>query len=97
MKFKPELSDAIIALVGDCDFATNGKEIVFWKEGNPTQPSAEDLATKLAELTTAWETYQEARKKEYPSIEEQLDDIYHNGLDGWKATIKVTKDKYPKA
>ena len=36
------------------------------------------------------------RKKEYPAIEDQLDDIYHNGIDGWKATIKVTKDKYPK-
>ena len=27
---------------------------------------------------------------------DQLDDIYHNGIDAWKATIKVTKDKYPK-
>jgi len=25
-----------------------------------------------------------------------LDDIYHNGIDAWKATIKTTKDKYPK-
>ena len=36
------------------------------------------------------------REKEYPSIADQLDDIYHNGIDGWKATIKTTKDKYPK-
>jgi len=36
------------------------------------------------------------RKAEYPTIEDQLDDIYHNGIDAWKATIKVTKDKYPK-
>jgi hypothetical protein len=36
------------------------------------------------------------RSKEYPSIVDQLDDIYHNGIDGWKATIKITKDKYPK-
>ena len=36
------------------------------------------------------------RELEYPSIVEQLDDIYHNGIDAWKATIKVTKDKYPK-
>ena len=40
--------------------------------------------------------YQRDRKAEYPAIEDQLDDIYHNGIDGWKATIKVTKDKYPK-
>jgi len=36
------------------------------------------------------------RKKEYPSIVDQLDDIYHNGIDGWKETIKAVKDKYPK-
>ena len=36
------------------------------------------------------------RKKAYPSWQDQLDDIYHNGIDAWKATIKVTKDKYPK-
>ena len=47
----------------------------------------------------AWEDpdqYKYNRAKEYPSIADQLDDIYHNGIDGWKATIKITKDKYPK-
>ena len=37
-----------------------------------------------------------SREAEYPTIADQLDDIYHNGIDAWKATIKVTKDKYPK-
>ena len=41
-------------------------------------------------------TYFEARKEEYPPLEEQLDKIYHNGLDAWKADIKAIKDKYPK-
>ena len=41
-------------------------------------------------------TYQENRVAEYPSIGDQLDDIYHNGLTKWKATVKVIKDKYPK-
>ena len=36
------------------------------------------------------------RKKDYPIWQDQLDDIYHNGIDAWKATIKTTKDKYPK-
>ena len=36
------------------------------------------------------------RLDEYPTYAEQLDDIYHNGIDGWKATIKAVKDKYPK-
>lgn len=41
-------------------------------------------------------TYQEKREDEYPPIGEQLDKIYHDGIDAWKADIKVIKDKYPK-
>tara|TARA_E500000318_G_scaffold68707_1_gene63531 strand:+ start:74 stop:487 length:414 start_codon:yes stop_codon:yes gene_type:complete len=41
-------------------------------------------------------TYADKRVAEYPSIGEQLDEIYHNGIDGWKGTIKAIKDKYPK-
>jgi hypothetical protein len=41
-------------------------------------------------------TYEEKRKAEYPSIANQLDDLYHNGIDGWKTTIKAIKDKHPK-
>ena len=40
--------------------------------------------------------YKDDRQAEYPSIVDQLDDIYHNGIDGWKETIKAVKDKYPK-
>ena len=40
--------------------------------------------------------YQYKRIAEYPSIADQLDDIYHNGVDAWKTTIKAIKDKYPK-
>ena len=41
-------------------------------------------------------SYVDARKAEYPPLEEQLDKIYHSGVDAWKADIKVIKDKYPK-
>jgi hypothetical protein len=37
------------------------------------------------------------RQAEYPSIPDQLDTLYHSGLDAWKAQIKTVKDKYPKA
>ena len=40
--------------------------------------------------------YKYKRESEYPTIVDQLDDIYHNGIDGWKETIKAVKDKYPK-
>ena len=37
------------------------------------------------------------RKKAYPSWEDQLDYIYHNGIDAWKTNIITPiKEKYPK-
>ena len=42
-------------------------------------------------------TYKYQRAAEYPSIADQLDTLYHSGLDAWKAQIKTVKDKYPKA
>ena len=42
------------------------------------------------------EAYKDKRLAEYPSWNEQLDKIYHNGVDAWKAEIKKIKDKYPK-
>jgi len=40
--------------------------------------------------------YKSKRSSEYPSMKDQLDSLYHNGIDGWKAQIKVIKDKHPK-
>ena len=63
-------------------------------------PSEADCIAGLKAMQDAWDlendSYKSKRRAEYPSIAEQLDDIYHNGVDGWKATIKTIKDKYPK-
>ena len=40
--------------------------------------------------------YTEDRSNNYPAIEEQLDQIYHEGIDAWKVTIKAIKDANPK-
>ena len=57
-----------------------------------------EVSAEVNALQTAYDNneYQRDRAKEYPSIADQLDDIFHNGIDGWKTTIQVTKDKYPK-
>ena len=52
------------------------------------------------DAVNAWvdpNTYKYQRAAEYPSIPDQLDTLYHSGLDAWKAQIKTVKDKYPKA
>ena len=63
-------------------------------------PSESDCTTGLAALQSAWDlennSYKSQRRAEYPDLVSQLDDIYHNGIDGWKTTIKAIKDKYPK-
>ena len=50
----------------------------------------------LVEAWTDPDEYKIKRAAEYPSVVDQLDDIYHNGIDAWKTTIKAVKDKYPK-
>lgn len=47
----------------------------------------------------AWvnpDLYKQQRAREYPTIQDQLDTLYHRGYDAWRATIKAVKDKYPK-
>jgi hypothetical protein len=69
--------------------------------GEVKELSDAEYDAKITALATqkdydANQSYKDKRAAEYPSIPDQLDDIFHNGLDGWKATIQETKDKYPK-
>ena len=75
----------------------NNINSIQWHNGTTPIPKA-DIEAKMAELQTEYDNnkYQRDRAAEYPNIKDQLDDIYHNGIEGWKATIKLTKDKYPK-
>ena len=41
-------------------------------------------------------SYAEKRAIAYPSIADQLDKIYHEGIDAWKAQIAAVKQEYPK-
>lgn len=51
------------------------------------------------EAVNAWvdpDQYKYQRAAAYPSIPDQLDQIYHEGIDAWKATIAAVKQEYPK-
>ena len=64
----------------------------------PNVVSVDDTEVNMSDVN-AWvdpEAYKYQRVAEYPSWHEQLDNIYHNGVDAWKADIKAIKDKYPK-
>jgi len=93
------LIKAILKINPNAEFTNTGDDIdsIIWL--NDTTPiSKADIEAKMVEVQAEYDAnqYQRDRQKEYPSIAEQLDDLYHNGIDGWKATIKITKDKYPK-
>ena len=61
-------------------------------------PKWEDVEKELELLKIEFEKleYQRKRKPEYPKIEDQLDLLYHKGVEGWKEEIQKVKDKYPK-
>ena len=96
-----DIIKAIVAIKSNAQVSVNAEDInqITWHDGNPTNITNEQILAKQAELQAEYDAkqYQRDREKEYPSIADQLDDIYHNGINAWKATIKVTKDKYPKS
>ena len=71
---------------------------IYWDDKTQTKPTEQEVEERIAALKYQEEVneYQEKRKLEYPDWEDQLDKIYHSGIDAWKADIKVIKDKYPK-
>ena len=90
---------AILSINPNAEVSVSGNNINTIEWHNETTPiSKADIEAKMAELQTEYDNnkYQRDRAAEYPSIKDQLDDIYHNGVDGWKTTIKAVKDKYPK-
>ena len=94
-----DIISAILAINPDAQVSVNAEDYdqITWHGDTPVISKA-DIVAKQAELKADYDSkeYQRKRKAEYPSIEDQLDDIYHNGISGWSATIKKTKDKYPK-
>jgi hypothetical protein len=93
--------DAILSLNPNAKVVVRGDDVdsctIEWLDGT-SEISKSDIKTKVEELQKQYDNnkYQRDRAAEYPSIVDQLDDIYHNGVDGWKTTIKAVKDKYPK-
>ena len=91
-------SNALQSLRPNASWTIRGDDLE-WHDTEQTQPTDAEIATEIARLQADYvaKEYQRDRAKEYPSIADQLDTLYHSGLDAWKAQIKTVKDKYPKA
>ena len=88
---------AIISLKPNAKWSLVGNKLE-WLDSKQTEPTTSEIATEVTKLQAEYDAkkYQRDRAEAYPSMADQLDDIYHNGVDAWKATIKTIKDKYPK-
>ena len=94
---KIEISTAILSIKKDAKFCYSGNDIntLEWYDNNPTNITNQQILTKQSELQALEDVY-ENRRKDYGTIVDQLDEIYHNGLDSWKARIANIKLNNPK-
>ena len=76
----------------------NGDTDAYDQEGNSVTLDEALITAEITRLQAEYDNAQYARDRAeaYPSIADQLDKIYHSGVAGWKADIKVLKDANPK-
>jgi hypothetical protein len=94
---KINICTAILAIKSDAQVSCSGEDIntLEWHDNNPTNITNQQILTKQSELQALEDVYKN-RRGEYGTIVSQLDEIYHEGLDSWKARISSIKAKYPK-
>ena len=97
---EPYIVSALLALKPGAEWTARGDNYsgLEWLDKSQTKPTEEEIEEKIAEIKYQEEinVYQEKRKLEYPDWGDQLDQIYHSGIDIWKSDIKKIKDQYPK-
>ena len=94
---KINILQAILTIKSDAQVSVSGDDIntLEWHDNNPTKITNKQILDKKSELQVLEDVY-DNRRKEYGTWESQLDEIYHEGLDSWKARLANIKAKYPK-
>jgi hypothetical protein len=96
-----DITQAILSLRPGASWSLNGDtyEGLWWSDENDLPPpTEEELQAEIERLEAEYKNnqYQRDRASAYPSIEDQLDTLYHQGYDGWKAMVDEVKNQYPK-
>ena len=85
-----DICSAILKINPSAQVSVNAEDLeqITWYAGTPEIPKA-DIVAKQAELKADFDSkqYQRNRKEEYASIPDQLDYIYHNGVEKWKTDM----------
>lgn len=90
-------AQAISSLRPGSEWAENN-EGVHWFDSSTQAPTESEIQAEMVRLQAEYDAqaYARSRAAAYPSIPDQLDQIYHEGIDAWKATIAAVKQEYPK-
>ena len=88
-------SQAIYNLV-EGEIFIEGDKVTYLNNQTPLTDSEIETEEKRLEKEHSDNQYQRDRKADYPSFAEQFDLLYHSGVEGLKAELKKTKDKFPK-
>lgn len=82
-----------ISVTGD----ENGEpdySLLTWESEDVAKPTEQEFAVAVAKAQAM--TYKTDRRTAYPPIAEQLDLLFHGGLEAWREQIQAIKDEYPK-
>lgn len=94
------ITHALQSLRPGAQWVLNGEtyEGLVWMDTEQTKPSQAEVFSEIPRLQAEYDAneYQRQRAAEYPKIADQLDAIFHGGLEAWRAQVQEVKDKYPK-
>jgi hypothetical protein len=76
------INSSIVTIRGDDAFDADGNPVTYDETAVQAYIDAHAYIAK--------------RQQAYPSIADQLDLIYHQGLDAWKSAIQAVKEEFPK-
>lgn len=68
--------------------------LLIWESEDVPKPTEAEFAEAVTKAQAM--TYQTDRRSAYPAIAEQLDTLFHGGIEAWREQIQAIKDEYPK-
>lgn len=96
MFFSPQAKWAFTSDIAPVDITYDN---IIWEDLFYIQPSEAELQQLYNDSVTAYQAdtlYKTQRQQAYPTVEEQLDMIFHHGIDAWKDRIQNIKNNIPK-
>ena len=98
-KRKATIGDALVSINPEIKFTYRAEDYNRLKIlSDHSKPTKAEIDSEIVKIQAQFDSehYKLERQAEYPSWQDQMDLLYHGGIDALKAELKKTKDKYPK-